>query len=167
MATFALVIGLAALLASAQSDNRRVWSSVAFVYHGETTPARGVYTTRSLTPIGAQQMFAQGSVFRARYLLDGNTTGEAVDRATIQDMEPLAIDGSQTSVISTNDGYISTSAIAFMQGLYPPVNLAVADSAGGLRAAALANGTLIEYPLNGYQYPDINTLSTLDPDFIW
>ncbi|KAB5586207.1 histidine phosphatase superfamily [Coniochaeta sp. 2T2.1] len=169
MATFALVIGLAALLAtsSAQSNNERVWSSVAFIYHGETTPARGVYTTRSITPIGAHQMFAQGSVFRARYLVDGNTTGETVDHATIQGVEPLAIDGSQTSVITTNDGYISTSAMAFMQGLYPPVDLAVANSAGGLRAAALANGTVIDYPLNGYQYPDINTLSTLDPDFIW
>ncbi|OIW27189.1 phosphoglycerate mutase-like protein, partial [Coniochaeta ligniaria NRRL 30616] len=153
-----------------QSSNERVWSSVAYIYHGETTPARGVYTTQSLTPVGAQQMFAQGSMFRARYIVDGNYTDEessVTTHATIQGMEPLAIDSDQTSAISTNDRYISTSAIAFMQGLYPPVDLAVANSAGGLRAAALANGSLVDYPLNGYQYPDIDTLSTLDPDFIW
>lgn len=172
MATFALVVGLAALLStsSAQSSNERVWSSVAYIYHGETTPARGVYTTQSLTPFGAQQMFVQGSVFRARYLVDSNYTdaqNPVITHATIQSIEPLAIDNDQTSAISTNDGYISTSALAFMQGLYPPVDLAVANSAGGLRAAALANGSLIDYPLNGYQYPDIETLSTLDPDFIW
>ncbi|KAH8907329.1 histidine acid phosphatase [Coniochaeta sp. PMI_546] len=172
MATLALVVSLVALLAtsSAQSSNERVWSSVAYIYHGETTPARGVYTTQSLTPIGAQQMFAQGSMFRTRYLVDSNYTDAQTSvtaHATIQGMSPLAIDNDETSAISTNDGYVSTSALAFMQGLYPPVDLAVANSAGGLRAAALANGSLIDYPLNGYQYPDIETLSTLDPDFIW
>jgi len=169
MATLALVVGIAALLAScsAQSSDERVWSSVVFVYHGETTPARGVYTTQSLTPTGAQQMFAQGSIFRARYLLDGNATDEATTHATLQGAEPLAIDSSQTSAISTDDAWVSTSALAFMQGLYPPVQLAVAGSAGGLNAAALANGTLVDYPLNGYQYPDVETLSTLDPNFIW
>ena len=173
MATFALVVSLAALLScgSAQSDDERVWSSVAYIYHGETTPARGgVSITQSLTPFGAQQMFAQGSMFRARYLVDGNVTddqGSVTAHATIQGMEPLAFDSGQTTAISTNDGYISTSAIAFMQGLYPPSNLNVAQSAGGLSSAVLANGSIIDYPLNGYQFPDIQTLSTLDPDFIW
>jgi hypothetical protein len=173
MATLALVVSLAALLATsfAQSDNERVWSSVAFIYHGETTPARGgVSTTQSLTPVGAQQMFAQGSMFRSRYIVDGNSADDnnsATTHATIQGIEPIAIDNSQTSAVSTNDGYISTSAIAFMQGLYPPASLNVARSAGGLSVAVLANGTLIDFPLNGYQYPDVETLSTLDPDFIW
>lgn len=171
MATLALVVSLAALIVSSsgQSNDERVWSSVAYIYHGERTPARGgVSTTPSLTPFGAQQMFAQGSAFRARYLVDDNTTDESVaTSALIQAIEPLALDNSQTSAISTNDSYISTGAIAFMQGLYLPANLNVAQSAGGLQAAVLANGSIIEAPLNGYQYPSIETLSTLDPDFIW
>jgi hypothetical protein len=173
MATVALILSIAALLASssAQSNNERVWASVAYIYHGETTPVRGgVSLTQSITPLGAQQMFAQGSMFRARYVVDGNVTDDqesVTAHATIQGLEPLAIDSSQTSVISTNDGYISTSAIAFLQGLYPPSNLNIAQSAGGLNSAVLANGSIIDYPLNGYQYPAIETLSTLDADFIW
>lgn len=115
-------------------------------------------------------MFAQGSIFRTRYLLDGNYTGSediATTHARLEGVESLAIDNSQTSVISTNDGYISNSALAFMQGFYPPEQMSVAAAAGGLAAAALANGTLIDFPLNGYQYPDVKTLSALDPDFIW
>jgi hypothetical protein len=172
MATLALVVGIAALLvsSSAQSTGDRVLSSVAFIYHGETTPARGTFATQSLTPLGAQQMYAQGSTFRSRYLGNGNSNDAQfpVTRdATIEGIEPVTIDNSQISVISTNDGYVSTSALAFMQGLYPPAEVAVAGSTGGMGVAQLANGSLIDYPLNGYQYPDITTLSTLDPEFIW
>lgn len=173
MATFALVVSIAALLgsSSAQSNTDHVWSSVAYIFYGERTPIHGMNSfSPSLTPLGAQQMYAQGSMFRARYLEQGNFT-EAQNRvtthATIEGIEQIAIDNTQISVISTNDPYTSTGALAFMQGLYPPVPQAFADNAGGIAAAELANGSLVNYPLDGYQYPNMQILSTLDPNSVW
>ncbi|KAI1488925.1 histidine phosphatase superfamily [Biscogniauxia mediterranea] len=76
------------------------------------------------------------------------------------DLEGNAIDNSQLSIYSTTDDVVTGSALAFLQGLYPPV-------AGSSNASTLANGTTIEYPLSGYQYPNVQTLSGLDPNSIW
>lgn len=177
MATLALVISIAALLASSSAQtelfektDEHVWSSVSYIFHGEKTPLRGLIASKeSLTPLGAHQMYDQGAMFRARYLTNINIT-DADDtvaaHATIEGLGPVAIDNTKISIIANNDVYVSTSAIAFMQGLYPPAQ-AFADSAGGVQTAYLANHTLVDWPLDGYQYPDMDILSVLDPNSVW
>jgi hypothetical protein len=55
------------------------------------------------------------------------------------------------------DEYVAASAQAFLQGLYPPTNQ---NSSGGTLEAVdiLANGTISQAPLNGYQYPQLQSV---------
>lgn len=46
-----------------------------------------------------------------------------------------------------------------MQGLYPPTILEP--------ESYLSNSTYLQYPLGGYQYPNIGTVNALDFDYIW
>ncbi|KAH9885915.1 histidine phosphatase superfamily [Xylariomycetidae sp. FL2044] len=147
----------------AQFTTERVWSSFAFVNHGERTPLKGE-TAPSLTPIGAQQLYSQGSLFRTRYLSDEES--EVTTNNPIVGMQKETLDNSQMSIYSTTDDYVVGGATAFMQGLYPPVTNTSA-SASASDGGALANGSTVEYPLGGYQYPNIRTLSTMDPSSIW
>ena len=64
-------------------------------------------------------------------------------------------------IMSTNDEFVTASAMAFMQGLYPPRGVVVDDE------SMLGNGTLEQFPLGGYQYPNIESLSDLDFNYIW
>lgn len=162
---------LTADVASAQAaSNERVWGSVAFVYHGERQPIQLV-SSPALTPVGAEQMRAQGEVLRARYLARNYTVSADVaavaGSARIQGLERNAIDNTQLSIQTSNDPYMGPSAMAFFQGLYPPLNQAVAAGAGGMASAILHNGSLVNFPLDGYQYPRIQTLSSSDPESIW
>ena len=77
-----------------------------------------------------------------------------------------AIDNSQIEIISTTDSFIFTSALAFMQGLYPPIQQA-SESSGVVNSAIASNGSLVNYPLGGYQYPNIETSTVFDPADIW
>lgn len=171
MSTFALVIGLVVLLSgsAAQVAVEEVWSVVSYLYHGEHTPLNGS-NSASLTPLGAQQMYSQGKKFRSRYLSDSTADAEQSDTTTsalIEGIESMAIDNTQLSIVSTSDPYISTGALAFLQALYPPLTQAFANNSGGLDAALLANGSLINYPMDGYQYPNLEIPSVLDPNSIW
>ncbi|KAI0598668.1 histidine phosphatase superfamily [Biscogniauxia sp. FL1348] len=145
-----------------QSTTETVWASFAYVLHGERTPVLGDSPV-TLTPLGAQQLYSQGALFRARYL--SNTTlsdedNKITTNSPIVGLGRDAIDNSQLSIYSTTDNVVTGSTLAFLQGLYPPVT-------GGSNASTLANGSTIEYPLSGYQYPNIQTLSGLDPNSIW
>ena len=73
-----------------------------------------------------------------------------------------AIDNSQLYALSTDEEYESASALAFFQGLYPPGGFPVIDDQG-----TLANGSLEGFPLGGYQYPNIRTVSSLDFNYVW
>ncbi len=176
MARLPFAIGVAGLLvasASAQSpqttNNEIVWSSVAFVLYGDRTPLRGT-TSPALTPLGAQQLHSQGAMFRTRYLESGDLTDGMNVMTTYNPINGLdldAIDNSQLDLQSSTDQFSSASGLAFMQGFYPPKNISFAPGAGGLNAAVLANGTLIDFPLSGYQYPNLHVTSILDPESIW
>ena len=176
MATLALVISLAALVVSSSAqttdDTEVVWSSFAYVFYGERAPPQTAPGRSSaLTALGAQQMYEQGSMFRARYLHpDANLTEAAVnvtDNARIQGIEWNAIDNSQLYIATNTDEWTAESALAFMQGLYPPSEQTYSDNAGGTTGASLADNTLLEFPLDGYQYPKVRTMSILDPESIW
>ncbi|KAI1804561.1 phosphoglycerate mutase-like protein [Daldinia bambusicola] len=154
----------------AQSANETVWASFAYVLHGERTPALGEHVS-SLTPLGAQQLYSQGSLFKARYLSSNSSLSDEDNAITtnspIVGLERQALDNSQLSLFSTTDDYVVGGALAFLQGLYPPVTQVFADNNGGANASTLANGTVVNYPLDGYQYPNIRSVPTTDPNSIW
>ncbi|KAK7429581.1 hypothetical protein QQZ08_003961 [Neonectria magnoliae] len=158
---FALAAGV-----RAQSSNERIWAVVAFINHGETTPLMSASDT-VLTPEGAQQMLRQGTAFRARYL--GNVSDsnyDGIETAYIQDMNNDLIDNTVLDLTSRTDQYVSGGAMAFMQGLYPPSSDAFENDADLIEMArdySQGGDNLTDYPLDGYQYPNIRTLGILDP----
>ncbi|PQE08874.1 histidine acid phosphatase protein [Rutstroemia sp. NJR-2017a BVV2] len=115
--------------------------------------------TPSLTPLGAQQLYSAGSVIRDRYLSSNDT--QLTLGLPINGLSTGTIVNSQMQILSTSDEYVVASAQAFMQGLYPPV----AGMNGG--SSTLGNKSVVNYPLGGYQYPNINSLSTEDYNYIW
>ncbi|XXG96358.1 hypothetical protein Hte_002640 [Hypoxylon texense] len=167
--TVAAALSLAGV-AAAQSVNETVWSSFSYVLYGERTPSEGGVIRPSLTPLGAQQLYSQGSLFRARYLSNSSLSDEdnsITTNSPIAGIEQQALDSSQVTVFSTTDSYVVGGALAFLQGLYPPVTDAFAYNNGGANASTLANGSSVDYPLGGYQYPNIQTISSTDPDSVW
>lgn len=144
---------------------QEVLSSFIYTRHGDRTP---LYSPEMsyLTPFGAQQMNSLGSTFRQRYLTASFNAGQ--DSTLIRDMSHYLLDSSEVSILTTDHQFTTASAQAFMQGLYPPIannpNLNFTYVAG---VSNLANGTNIIAPLNGYQYPEINSASSYDLNSIW
>ncbi|KAK4190321.1 histidine phosphatase superfamily [Podospora australis] len=169
MASLAAVV-VALLVSGSVAQNEqieRVWSSVAWVLYGDRTPI-ALSTSPVLTPLGAYQLMSQGSLLRDRYLAESLGTAEGDEDAPIVGIDRNVINNAQISIVSTTDSYTIASAQALFQGLYPPVTQGFTNATGGQEAARLANGTLMNYPLDGYQYPAIKTVSrALDPDSIW
>lgn len=166
LAATAAVPASAATSAASDASDITVWSAVAFVMYGERTPLVGP-TSPELTPLGAQQMYNQGTAFRNRYVLQGTGNASTAADYPVYGLEPNALDTTQVTAISTDDSYIAASALAFMQGLYPPQTSEFAYDNGGREAAVLANGALINFPLDGYQYPLVTTTSLQDPASSW
>lgn len=155
--------------ALAQSVNETVWSSFSYILYGERTPLQGQLSP-SLTPIGAQQLYSQGSLMRARYLSNSSLSDEVntiTTNSPISGIERQALDNSQIAILSTSDDYVVGGALAYLQGLYPPVTQNFAYNNGGVNASTLANGTSVDYPLDGYQYPNVQTVSLTDPNSAW
>jgi hypothetical protein len=151
---------LFALSATALAEEQVVWSAVTYTYHGEKTPDlfAGPY---DLTPVGATQLYEVGQLYRERYIT-GAANSSLTNASPIYGLNTYAIDNSQLQIMATDDPWISASAMAFMQALYPPQNAIVLNL-----ESMLANSSLAEYPLNGYQYPNIETLSLLDFNHVW
>jgi len=159
----ALLTAVLALLgtASAALTQQVVWSAVTYTYHGEKTPALfpGPY---DLTPLGANQVYESGQTLRHRYISGPSNGTSLTTPSPIHDISLNAIDNSQMTILATDDAWVSASALAFMQAFYPPRNNIVIDL-----ESMLGNSSLALYPLDGYQYPNIETLSTLDFNRIW
>ncbi|KAI9645132.1 hypothetical protein NHQ30_005866 [Ciborinia camelliae] len=148
-------------LVNAQSSTVPItWSSVVYTYYGEITPTLVNATTPVLTPLGANQLYNSGSLLRDRYL--NSTATQLTLGLPINGLSGQHIINNQLQVWSTGDEYVVGSAQAFMQGLYPPV-----PGVGHGMDSILANGSVINYPLGGYQYPNINSLSEMDYNYIW
>ncbi|OLN92087.1 hypothetical protein CCHL11_01363 [Colletotrichum chlorophyti] len=168
MSTFPLLVFIAALVATtaAQSTSPTVWASVAMIMHGERTPLRSVLSN-TLTPRGAQQLYAQGEAFRSRYLTgvaSANSTENTTNSsATIKGIARNVVEHEQLSILAASDAHIAAGAIAFMQGLYPPITQAFGANVGGNNISySTPSGEMTQYPLNGYQYPIIETVGSLD-----
>ncbi|CAD6446951.1 d8dca34b-a0a4-45cb-ae96-471e5151b4db [Sclerotinia trifoliorum] len=155
-----LFLLLSISLINAQSNMVPItWSSVVYTYYGEITPTIVNATTPTLTPLGATQLYNSGSIIRDRYL--NSTATQLTLGQPINGLSDQYIINNQLQVWSTGDEYVVASAQAFMQGLYPPVR--------GVQGtdSVLANGSVINYPLGGYQYPNINSLGEMDYNYIW
>ncbi|KAL9044465.1 MAG: hypothetical protein Q9214_002398, partial [Letrouitia sp. 1 TL-2023] len=85
--------------------------------------------------------------------------------STIDGLSHDVLDDAQTYILSSTFQYTVASALAFMQGLYPPANLSSSQEVN--RMSILTNGTILDYPLGGYQYPHIFTYSPADPNSIF
>ncbi|KAL7943855.1 heterokaryon incompatibility domain-containing protein [Trichoderma barbatum] len=163
-----LSIAVLSLGISAQSSDRlnaKVWAVVAYINHGEKTPSLGGLNT-ILTPMGARQMWRQGSAFRNRYLGTQNSSSfsNSTGNFMIQGIAKDAINNDQLTIMSQTDEWVAGGAMAFMQGLYPPTTNKFNSLAGGDEMAqdVLSSSGPIDYPLGGYQYPNIETLSMSD-----
>ncbi|PTD11223.1 hypothetical protein FCULG_00004288 [Fusarium culmorum] len=166
MVLFKKLITVLSLTHAVAAQSNKVWAAVAFINHGETTPA----TLRTvLTPEGAQQLWRQGTAFRARYIPDGvnNSDYENIQTAYFQDLKPDVIDNDDLEIMSQPDEWVSGSALAFMQGFYPPAPNAFDNSTGGEAIAVnlASSDNKTEYPLDGYQYPKIQVPGISDPEY--
>ena len=143
--------------------NETIWSSVILTRYGDRTPL--ISQDQSvLTPLGAQQLYSSGAMFRQRYIApsDDNVGSDHV----IDGISTYEIDSTQVFTMSTADQFVVASAQAFIQGLYPPLNLSSSHPVLN-DMSILANGSNIDFPLGGYQYPQIYTTSPVDPNSIW
>lgn len=157
-----LASALPAIRAQSTSDEAgvRVWAAVAFINHGDKTP---YYSSNDevLVPEGAQQLWRQGAAFRARYLnKTSEGTSSSVTAAPIQGISAESLENVQVDVTSGDEQWIVAGALAFMQALYPPVTGSVTNDMA--RNLASNGSDLIEFPLDGYQYPLVQALSSLD-----
>ncbi|KIW11909.1 hypothetical protein PV08_09182 [Exophiala spinifera] len=142
---------------------QQVLSTFIYTRYGDRTPLV-LSSTPSLTPLGAQQLYAAGAKARDRYIspTDGDYTGSS----TISGIAGNQLAYDQINVLSTDEQYVSASALAFLQGLYPPLELS-SNWTYIEGQSTVANGTNIVAPLNGYQYPQITTISSNDLNSIW
>ena len=157
-----LAAGMARLVSAQDpSSNETIWSSVIYTYHGDRTPL--VWPVQNvLTSLGAQQLYAAGSFFRQRYLTepqDGAKSGPAIN-----DISTDALNNIEIFVMSTIDQYKGASALAFMQGLYPPTNVSLDNDSTFATSPSNESGPTA--PLGGYQYPRLLTFSPEDPNSI-
>ncbi|KAK3397146.1 histidine phosphatase superfamily [Sordaria brevicollis] len=151
------------------STEERVWSSVAWVMHGDRTPLGVPGSPPTLTPHGAQQMLARGSVLRNRYIVaplePASFDFSKLIGARLVGLSTNAIDNTQLDVVAAAESYNFHSALALMQGLYPP-STKVFNGTDGIAAALMADTNILDYPLEGYQYPVIRSPSGDDPESV-
>lgn len=137
----------------AKAEDYEIVGSFIFGRHND----REAKPATVLTPIGATNQYITGQFYRERYF-GINSDGERNDTSStlikgLND-EGLFVDGQlYAEAISSN--VILFSHYAFLQGLYPPTNLVKADYVDEMMAE-LANGTVVENPLDGYQYVKSN-----------
>jgi len=130
--------------------------------YGDHTPP-SVPGSGNLTPAGANRLHELGATFRNRYLRPSRHE----DYVGIVGIQPKLIDNSQLSIEASTEPHSSASAIAFMQGLYPPFPHTTCDLDVPYYNR-FANGSFMNYPMCGYQYPNIRTIAQdRDPDSIW
>ena len=166
----ALIASAAVVSAQSSDDGVRVWAAVAYINHGDKTPYMGS-DEQVLVPEGAQQLWRQGAAFRARYL--NQTSGGGSGNSFVEEVAPVhgisteVLNNAQIDIVSAEDEWVVAGALAFMQGLYPPVTGSVKELPGGedmARNLASNDTDLVDFPLDGYQYPILQTLSSHDSD---
>lgn len=115
-----------------------------FSRHGDRT-AKATPPT-NLTDLGYREVFDSGTWFRNKYISSSATNRIA---GINTDLVKLA----QIAASAPLDNVLMSSAQGFLQGLYPPVGRQ-------LGSQFLANGTVVQAPLDGYQLIPIQTVTS-------
>ena len=131
--------------------NEQVLGAFVFSMYGDRTPLIQPIDP-TLTPLGATQMYSAGTAFRNRYI--SNSNGSNTLGTAILGISPDVLDNQDISIITTDDQFTIASATAFMQGLYPPLDLSTSGSFT-TDLSILANGSNVQAPLSNYQYPQL------------
>jgi hypothetical protein len=132
------VLALSAALPMAFSKtltNETVLGVYMLHRHGDRTPK--ILAPTNLTDLGYRQVYLSGDYYRSRYIVDGapyRISGINTDEVSL----------SQLQVSAPIDNVLQSSAIGFLQSLYPPVG-------PPLDTEQLANGSTVTAPLNGFQ----------------
>jgi len=137
--TTCLVAAVAASLTAAQETVLGVY---IFSRHGDRT-AKST-PPANLTDLGYEQVFTSGTYYRNRYI-----SSDASQR--IYGINSDVVKQSQLTASAPADTVLQNSALGFLQGLYPPTQLA---------AQKLRNGSTVQAPLNGYQLIPLQTVTT-------
>ncbi|KAF2869917.1 histidine phosphatase superfamily [Massariosphaeria phaeospora] len=168
LALFLAVMAAAWLIEAADDmETYQVHAAVAFIRHGERTPLLSS-DPAVLTPLGAQQMFTLGENLRSRYMVDEANGPDGLGVQHIAGMSPYVLNNNQLLIQTLDTPYLVSSAQALMQGLYPPFSVnTTRDGPVANLAGFFANGSAIQYPMGGYQYPNVQTVSALDPQSIY
>ncbi|KAH7397073.1 histidine phosphatase superfamily [Pyrenochaeta sp. MPI-SDFR-AT-0127] len=163
MFALAATVMASAWLVSAQEQDNNAYhphGAFAFIRTGERTPLIRPGPA-VLTALGANQMYTLGSNFRTRYITGLSPNG--LGQEHIAGMSPNILNNEQILVQTLDRQYLVSSAQAFMQGLYPPLAIANGTGSGDL----LADGRALNFPLNGYQYANVQSSGELDPESIF
>lgn len=148
-------------------DTYQLHAAAVISRTGERTPEIHGSEGRQLTALGAQQLYTAGEAFRGRYINSLNGGSTALGSAPIIGLSANVVDNGQTYVLTPDKPWLVASAQAFLQGLYPPFTLNRTAALKLNPSYILANGTYMDYPLDGYQYAQVHTASDLDPANIW
>jgi hypothetical protein len=163
----AIVLVASVLLAGAQNqddDPYHPHAAFAFIRTGERTPSIRSGSSPTLTALGAQQMFSLGQNLRTRYITGNSPSALGVQH--IDGLSPYTLNNEQVLVQTLDSQYLVSSAQAFMQGLYPPHSI-LGNGTAFSTSSLLSNGNAIDFPLNGYQYANIQSSGQLDYESIY
>ncbi|KAF1838995.1 phosphoglycerate mutase-like protein [Decorospora gaudefroyi] len=134
----AVALSALSMLAAAEAAET-VLGAYIFHRHGDRTPKALAPT--NLTALGYEQVYTSGQYYRSRYL-----SGDSKIHGINEDEVKL----SQLQVQAPVDNVLQNSAMAFLQGLYPPYQT----------VQTLASGQSVTAPMDGYQLIPVNTIST-------
>ncbi|KAM4055052.1 Histidine acid phosphatase [Hirsutella rhossiliensis] len=159
-----LPILLAGAIAGADTDtnsskDERVLGVYIFHRHGDRTAK--AWKPVNLTALGADQAHSSGAYYRSRYVRPdpARGPGPVVVGAHAGAARPISPDTAvpaQLAVTAPRDPVLYSSALAFLQGLYPPLAAAAAAD------ERLANGSRVAAPLGGYQYVPVDPVGDGD-----
>jgi hypothetical protein len=137
------VLLLSSLVSLIQAEET-VLGVYIFHRHGDRTSKS--FTPTVLTDLGYAEVYASGEFYRKRYV-DANASSPIFGLA-----HDLAVN-SQLNVQAPVDIVLQNSAAGFLQALYPPVG-------ASLGTQALANGSSVEAPMNGFQLIPVNAVAS-------
>jgi acid phosphatase len=138
-----IALALLAMPLALPASAEKVLGAYIFSRHGDRTAK--VLGNTELTDLGYREVYQSGGYWHDRYV-------NASSSLQIEGISDKIVKLSQVSASSPSDDVLQNSAIAFMQGIYPPV--------GSSASETLANGTTVESPLNGYQLIPLNLIES-------
>ncbi|KAJ5986650.1 hypothetical protein N7451_011015 [Penicillium sp. IBT 35674x] len=134
MSVFGTLIVLAFLALAHLTNAERVLGAYVFQRHGDRTAKS--WPPTNLTNLGYNQEYSTGTFFHDRYISSNSSF-------QIDGISTEKVNLKQVTASAPQDDVIENSGEGFLQGLYPPIGSAAAET--------LRNGSTIQSPMNGYQ----------------